>query len=148
MKTMIALAFTSLCVWTSAAAQTPPYLAKFETSATPHEDAPPLAITELEYGRETHNAWFPNFKGYVRDNVRYPNAARESGLEGVVYAEATVGTNGKLRNIRIVEGLSYSCDKEVVRLLSDMPAWNPARRNGEAYEQLVEVPVRFQLKPF
>ena len=66
----------------------------------------------------------------------------------MVHAEATVGTDGKLRNIRIVEGLSYSCDKEVVRLLSDMPAWNPARRNGEVYEQLVEVPVRFQLKPF
>ena len=73
-------------------------------------------------------------------------SARETGLEGVVRTEAIVRTDGRLTDIRITDGLSYSCDKEVQRLLAGMPAWKPARRNGEPVEQKVYVQVRFKLK--
>ncbi|MBV6440649.1 MAG: hypothetical protein EPGJADBJ_02321 [Saprospiraceae bacterium] len=146
---MIALVFTGLCAWSAATAQIPPYHSGVKASVTTIDEAQPLeAFDELTPSRGSSNAWFPDFKGYVRANIRYPMAAREAGLEGVVYAEATVKTDGGLADIRIVDGLSYSCDREVVRLLSGMPAWKPAYRNGVPVEQNVYMRVRFQLKPF
>lgn len=94
------------------------------------------------------DAWYPNLKNYVAENTRYPPAAQETGLEGVVTAEAMVGIDGRLTDVRISDGLSYQCDKEVTRILQNMPAWNPARRNGKLFEQKVCVRVRFRLQPF
>ena len=147
MKTIISLVFASLFVSSFATAQIPPYLPKVETVTAMYEEAPlPDVPEELTMSGEFSNAWFPGFKAYVRDNIRYPVAARETGLEGVVRTEAIVRTDGRLTDIRITDGLSYSCDKEVQRLLSGMPAWKPARRNGEPVEQKVYVQVRFKLK--
>jgi TonB family protein len=149
MKTIVSLVFASLCVWAVATAQIPPHFSRIETGFVSQEEMPPLeALNELSPSGESNNAWFPNLKAYVRDNIHYPGSARESGTEGVVHAEATVKADGKLTNIQVVDGLSYSCDKEVVRLLSDMPSWNPARRDGQPIEQKVYLRVRFKLKPF
>lgn len=145
MKTIASLVFASLCVWSVVTAQTPAYLSQIENDLVAQKEMSTAQPTSLD---KTNNAWFPDFKAYVGDNVRYPSVAREMGLEGVVHAEAVVKVDGDLANIRIVEGLSYSCDKEVLRLLSEMPAWNPAQRDGEPFEQRVYVRVRFQLKPF
>ena len=148
MKTIVSLVFASLCFWSVATAQIPAYFSRVETGFVDQQEMPTLeAANELAHAGKTHNAWFPNFKGYVRDNVHYPSAARENGTEGVVHAEATVKLDGKLTDIRITKGLSYSCDKEVVRLLSEMPEWNPARRDGQPFEQKVYLRVRFKLKP-
>lgn len=150
MKTIVPMVFAILSFWSAATAQILPYYSNAETGVSLDEEAPAMeTLNELSSPtRENNNAWFPGLKSYVCANVRYPSAARESGLEGVVHAEATVKVDGKLTDIRIVEGLSYGCDKEVLRLLSGMPAWNPARRNGKPIEQKVFVRVRFQLKPF
>lgn len=149
MKTIVSLAVASLCVWTVATAQIPSYFSQIENGAMTAEDIPTLeTIAELSAKGERSNAWFPGLKSYVRANLRYPSAARESGTEGVVRVEATVKADGKLTDIRITEGLSYSCDKEVTRLLTEMPAWNPAHRDGEPIDQKVYLRVRFKLKPF
>lgn len=148
MKTIFLLGFVSVCTWSFAIAQIPPYLSVAGTATAPHEEVPPLVVPdELSLTGENNNAWFPDFKGYVRDNIRYPISAREAGIEGVVHAEAVVDVAGKLTDIRISEGLSYSCDKEVKRLLSGMPAWKPARRDGIPAEQKIYLRVRFHLKP-
>ncbi len=149
MKTIVSLVVAGLCIWSAATAQIPSHFSRFETGFVSQEELPSLdALNELSPVGATHNAWFPNLKAYVSENVRYPGSARENGLEGVVHAEAVVKTDGKLTDIQIVEGLSFSCDKEVVRLLSGMPAWNPARRDGQPFEQKIYLRIRFKLKPF
>lgn len=150
MKTIFALALTSLCLWSVATAQTPPHFRRMETKVSLDEEAPtPKAHSELSTSRSRiRNAWFPNFKQYVSEHIQYPSAARETGLEGVVGAEAVVQTDGKLTDIRIVEPLSYSCDKAVKKMLSNMPPWNAARRDGVPIEQKVFVRVHFKLELF
>jgi TonB family protein len=148
MKTIVSLAIASLCVWAVASAQIPPYFSQIENGALTAEEAPTLELVdELSDIGDNSNAWFPDFKSYVRVNLRYPSAARESGTEGVVHVEATVKADGQLSDIQITDGLSFSCDREVVRLLTGMPAWNPAHRDGKPIEQKVYLRVRFKLKP-
>ena len=149
MKTVVSLVVAGLCVWSAATAQISPHFSSLETGLVSQDELPSLeTLNELTPSGETNNAWYPNFKTYVRENVRYPGAARDAGLEGVVHAEAIVKADGKLTDIQIVEGLSYICDKEVVRLLSGMLACNPARHDGRPSEQKVYLRVRFMLKPF
>jgi len=149
MKTIASLVVASICAWSFATAQIPAHFTQIENGYAAPEEMPSLeALNELAFVGDNNNAWFPDLKDYVRDHVRYPSAARENGTEGVVRAEATVKTDGTLADIRIVEGLSFSCDKEVARMLSEMPAWNPARWDGKPCEQKIYMSVRFKLKPF
>lgn len=149
MKTIVSLVFASLCAWSFATAQIPLHFAQIENGYVASEEMPSLeSLNELTLAGETNNAWFPDLKAYVRENLQYPSAARETGIEGVVHVKATVKADGKLTDIQITEGLSFSCDKEVSRLLAAMPAWNPARRDGQPFDQKVYLRVRFKLKPF
>lgn len=146
MKTIVLLAFASLWMVSMTTAQTNYHSFDITNTAAAEEEAALSVVPEeLAPSHGTTNAWFPDFRRYVRENVRYPMSAQESGIQGVVAAEAIVDEDGRLTDIRIVEGLSYSCDREVKRLLTNMPAWKPARRNGEPFEQKVFVRVRFKL---
>jgi TonB family protein len=147
MKTIVLLVIAGLFASAGAIAQTnhPPYNHLHDVTA--EEEALSALPEELSVGHTITNAWFPDLKTYVAENTRYPMAAKEAGIEGVVEAEGTVGADGKLKDIRITDGLGYQCDKEVRRLLSGMPAWNPARSDGRPFEQKVFLRFRFKLKP-
>ncbi len=151
MKTIISLVYASFFMLSFSTAQTAhSFHSSLSDVIVEQEEASLVATAELAspHPNRISNAWFPDFRQYVKENIKYPTAARESGLQGVVKVQATVRANGKLTDICIIEGLSYSCDREVERLLSKMPDWNPAHRNGQPIDQRVFVQVRFQLKPF
>lgn len=148
MKTITLLAFAGLLALSVANAQTNPQSLKTAQVIIPEEGIFSLAADELKYDSNDTNAWFPDLQNYISEHAQYPSSAHESGLEGVVEAEATVSTDGCLTDIEIVKGLNQSCDNLVKRLLSEMPAWNPARRNGKPIKQRVTVRIRFRLQPF
>lgn len=66
---------------------------------------------------------FVKFEEYVRKNLRYPAAALENGVKGVVIVEFSVDKNGKLSDFKVVQSLGYGCDEEAVRLLKEGPKW-------------------------
>lgn len=148
MKTITLLAFAGLLASSVANAQTNFQPSKTAHLITPEEEVDFIVPDELKYDSNDTNAWFPDLQNYISEHAQYPSSAHESGLEGVVEAEATVGTDGCLTDIEIVKGLNQSCDNVVKRLLSEMPAWNPARRNGKPIKQRVTVRIRFRLQPF
>lgn len=69
----------------------------------------------------------PDFPGgpkeltrFIYDNLRYPAAALEAKIEGVVVVEYDIDYKGAVVETRILQGLGYGCDEEasrVVRLL-------------------------------
>lgn len=147
MKTLILPVMAGLLSLTLATAQTGFYPPLVEDGRLADDDLAVVdAFAVLPNESKSSNAWFPGFKEYAHQNLRYPRPALESGVEGVVSAEAVVEADGKLTAVRITEGLSFSCDREVVRLLTAMPAWHPARRDGAAISQKVFIRVRFRLK--
>lgn len=85
-------------------------------------------------------------KKFLSANVRYPAAAQESGIQGIVYAAFIVRETGRLTNIRILRGIFGACDEEVIRVIKVMPKWNP----GLTYKKMaipfkMQLPVAFQL---
>ena len=150
MKTIIALAMACAAALASANAQiTTQQPGQSFTLAHVREEEMLKVIQDTSVpDHDRSNAWFPDLKNYLIEHINYPSVARDAGLEGVITAEVVVGANGDLTDIRIAEGLCHTCDKEVRQLLDEMPAWNPARQNGQPVEQKVVIRVRFELRPF
>ena len=63
-------------------------------------------------------------------NLIYPNIARENGIQGRVIASFIVEKDGSISNIQIVRGIGGGCQEEVLRLISTMPKWKPAKHQG------------------
>jgi len=90
-----------------------------------------------------------SFKGdlakYFRKTVKYPKLALDKGIQGNVFVAFTVDTNGILSNIHIVKGVDESLDDETLRVISLMPPWNPATKNGRPVMSEKIFPLGFRL---
>jgi protein TonB len=88
----------------------------------------------------------PKFKGggdeevvkYVQNRVIYPADAKARKVQGTVFVEFIITPTGEVTNVHIVTGknLDPSCDAEAMRVIKNMPKWEPGKNNG------VAVPVR------
>jgi TonB family protein len=95
----------------------------------------------------------PEFPGGVQElykflgrNIRYPSAASRSRISGKAFISFTVDADGNIRNPKIIKGLGFGIDEEVLRVVLQMPAWNPARQNGKAVSKEFALPVTFNLE--
>ena len=110
-----------------------------EQKVLPPEPAPILEIAEQ----------MPQFKGgeaelykFLGQNFKYPEIARQTGLEGKLLVEFVVRESGKITDVKIIKGsVGGGCEEEALRVFSIMPAWAAGKQNGRA------VPIRFRM-PF
>ncbi len=85
---------------------------------------------------------------YVSSNLFYPEGARITGVEGTVHVSFVVNEIGKVENIKVLKGIGYGCDEEVVRIINNMPKWKKVGKNeqGTPVKVRYNIPVRFKLK--
>lgn len=84
-------------------------------------------------------------KQFIFSNLSYPAEAKAAGVTGNVDVSFTVGTDGSLKDIKIVSGLGHGCDKEVSRILGLMPKWVPGTDDaGQVVEEPYELSVLFK----
>ena len=87
------------------------------------------------------------YKDFIQANLRYPSIAKEFDIRGTVVASFVIGANGfpEKESRKIVKGLGYGCDDEVLRIINLMPRWVPARKSGEV-RQLYYMTFKFDPK--
>lgn len=83
---------------------------------------------------------------YIQVNLKYPASAKENGIEGVVAVIFTVKTDGSIGNIKIKRMVDPDLESEAIRLVKQMPAWQPATDNGQPVESTAEIDVPFTLE--
>ena len=95
---------------------------------------------------------YPRFPGgddarlaFLKRNVRYPQTALQSGIQGVVVVVFIIETDGTLSNVRIERSVPGGCDEESVRVVRMMPRWEPGKRQGKAVRVMVRMPVVFRI---
>jgi periplasmic protein TonB len=95
---------------------------------------------------------YPRFPGgdesrlaFLKRNVKYPLAAMQSGVQGVVVVVFIIERDGTLSNIQIERGIGGGCDEESVRVVKMMPLWEPGKRQGKAVRVMVRMPVVFRI---
>ncbi|MDZ4682465.1 MAG: TonB family protein [Saprospiraceae bacterium] len=80
------------------------------------------------------------YEAYLAQNLRYPDAARKKGIQGVVKLRFTVSAAGNLSNFKVLQKLGYGCDDEAIRLIKEGSAW---QISGDARKVQVEWEIRF-----
>ncbi|MBR4713735.1 MAG: energy transducer TonB [Paludibacteraceae bacterium] len=82
---------------------------------------------------------------YIRENLIYPEAAAEAGIEGTVFVSFIVRRDGTLENIRVMRSSDPLLDDAAIWLVKNMPEWIPARNNGRYVSSYFSLPVTFRL---
>ncbi len=95
----------------------------------------------------------PSFPGgqqalmkYLSENIRYPVIAQENGVQGRVIVQFTVRKDGSIDDVKVVKSADPSLDKEAVRLIKSVPAWEPGMQRGKAVHCKFTVPIVFKLQ--
>jgi len=83
---------------------------------------------------------------YVAKNIKYPQIARESGIQGRVFIGFVVEPDGSVSNVKVLRGIGGGCDEEAVRVIKSMPKWKPGKQRGKAVRVSYQIPVMFKLQ--
>lgn len=84
-------------------------------------------------------------KDFIGQNLKYPLAAEENGIEGRVIMTVVVESDGSLNDFRVVKSVDPLLDAEAVRVLKAMPKWIPGRQNGSPVRVKYTIPITFRL---
>ncbi len=89
---------------------------------------------------------FPTLYQHLASHMQYPVQARRSGIEGKVFIEFIVNTDGSISNLQPIKGIGGGCDMEAVRVLSTSNIiWKPGKQGGVPVRQRLVLPITFKL---
>ena len=83
---------------------------------------------------------------YLAKNIKYPQLARESGIQGRVFINFVVENDGSVTNVKVMRSLGGGCDEEAVRVVKSMPKWKPGKQRGKPVRVSYNLPVNFKLQ--
>ena len=86
------------------------------------------------------------FYKFLAQQMHYPKEALENGIEGRVVVSFVVEEDGRLTHFEAVSSPSPLLSIEAIRVLRQMPRWNPAKRMGRNVRCQYNIPVMFRLK--
>ena len=82
---------------------------------------------------------------YLAGNIKYPVAAKETGIQGTVHLTFVVETDGSISNVSVLRGIGGGCDEEAMRVVRSMPNWTPGNQQGRPVRVQFNLPVKFVL---
>lgn len=82
---------------------------------------------------------------FIRDNIMYPELAREMGEQGIVYVGFSVKTDGTISEVRIIKGVSEILDAEARRVIRKMPNWAPGTSHNRMIQTDYMIPITFTI---
>jgi protein TonB len=96
----------------------------------------------------------PSFPGgdaalmkYISKNIRYPQMAKENGIQGKVVVQFVVTKTGKIGDVKVMRGVDKALDREAVRVCKSLPAFSPGRNaEGDPVNVWYTIPIAFKLK--
>lgn len=83
---------------------------------------------------------------FIKENLKYPLASFEAGIEGRVTIRFVISKEGKVTDVMVIRGLDSLCDQEAMRVVKMMPTWTPGRQNGKLVPVYYTLPVVYKLQ--
>lgn len=82
---------------------------------------------------------------YINSSIKYPDIALENGIQGRVYCEFIITKDGDVENCIVKRGVDPSLDNEALRIIRNMPKWEPGTQKGNPVNVRFTVPITFKL---
>ena len=131
MKTLLRIAFFSLVLGLSLSFNATVEAQETVNSTVDEIPVPPGGIAGLT--------------NYMIKNLKYPTAAKEAKVQGMVVISFIVTAEGKVENVEVLRGIGSGCDEEAVRVISQSGTWTPAKKGGKTVASKMTLPVQFKL---
>ena len=84
-------------------------------------------------------------KKWIYKHIKYPKAALESNIQGMVTVWFEVETDGSIDNVKVVRSAHPLLNDEAVRVVKSMPKFKPVIENGMPVKQQFTMIVPFKL---
>ena len=119
------------------------------------KDKGPIEIIETHEGPfedVDEEAQFPGGRSKLMEflgrNLQYPSLPLELGIQGKSYFQFVVDKKGEISRIKIIRTFDEcpECDAEAKRVISKMPIWKPARKNGKTVDSYFTMPINFVIQ--
>ncbi len=106
----------------------------------------PIPFVTVEQ-KPTFNGGDANgFAKWVNSRLVYPEIAKENGVEGRVTLQFTIGKDGRLQDVKVLNSPDESLAQEAVRVVSSSPKWEPGRQRDRAVMVSYTFPVIYRLR--
>lgn len=146
-KILYTLLLLSLCTASFAQQPDPADLAAIDKPSPPKEKE----VGDTSEWIFSNINQMPEFPGgmdalqqYLRDHFKYPEQALKEGIGGKVEVRFTVNKDGSIIDAIIKKGIGHGCDEEALRLVKEMPRWQPGMHNGKLVQVFYTMPVNFK----
>jgi protein TonB len=94
---------------------------------------------------EFKNRGLNGFADYIHQHIVYPKQALENKIEGTVRVLFLVDTNGMVTNCKVIEGIGYDCEDQIIAAIKNAGKWRPAISNNKPAAVREIVAVQFKL---
>ena len=107
------------------------------------EDNTPQEIFTIVEEQPTFGGGEEARQKFLSDNIKYPDLARENGIQGTVYVTFVVEPDGNISNVQVLKGIGAGCDEEAIRVVKMMPKWTPGKQRGKNVRVKINMPIKF-----
>ncbi len=112
-----------------------------------------MKIEADRYGVYNRAEIMPSFPGgeealkkFIQENVKYPETALENHVGGTVLLAFMVDESGKIYTPSIESpNIGSGLEQESVRLIRQMPKWNPGQIKGRNVKTRFTLPIRYEI---
>ena len=81
---------------------------------------------------------------FLMSELRYPAEARAANEVGEVRVGFSVGMDGSISGVRVLQPVSPALNAEAVRVVQMMKYWRPGTRNGKPVRAEMTIPINFK----
>lgn len=86
-----------------------------------------------------------NFYQFVAENVKYPDPARNNGIQGNVIVSFIVDKSGMISNIMALTKYGFGLEEEVLRAVGQKKSFGPVFYKERPVNVYLRIPINFQL---
>ena len=83
---------------------------------------------------------------YINKNLKYPQLARESDIQGKVIVNFVVEKDGSISNVKVLRGIGGGCDEEAIRVVQNLPKFKPGKQRGKPVRVTYAITINFILQ--
>ena len=81
---------------------------------------------------------------YIEENLKCPENAKKDSLSRKVFVQFVINQKGEVENVKVARGVDQALDKEAIRVVKNMPKWEPAKQFGKPVKFTHTIAVEFK----
>jgi len=86
------------------------------------------------------------FREWISENLVYPENAKSKGINGRVYIQFIVDTEGLVTDVKVVRSVHPDLDAEAKRVVESSPTWIPGKQREKNVAVVFTFPIIFDLE--